>query len=123
MIKGFVGPSLEAIVRLHVEDAQGQTQALDFKIDTAFTDFISLPVGIVAMMGWPLINQEIVQVADGSATRVAVHSGIVMWDGKARTVDILAMGRDQLVGMAMLAGYDVAIRVSDGGPISITLIP
>ena len=123
MISGLVNPNLEAIVRLHLEDSNGQTQAFDLKIDTGFTDFLSLPVVMVSAMGWPLVNYELMQVADGSTVRVAVHSGAIIWDGKARAVSVHAMGTDRLIGMALLAGHDLAIRVSDGGPVTITLIP
>ena len=123
MITGIVSPDLEAIVRLHVEDAKGQTQALDLKIDTGFTDFISLPVAMVASLGLPLTIYEDVQIADGSVVRVPVHSGVVMWYGKVRKVDVHALGLERLIGMRMLAGHDLAIRVRDGGAISVALIP
>ena len=48
MIKGAVNSKLEAIVRMHIEDVNGQTQAFDLKIDTAFTDFVSVPKAVVA---------------------------------------------------------------------------
>jgi hypothetical protein len=64
-----------------------------------------------------------VQIADGSIVRVPVHSGVVIWDGKPRTIDVHALGKERLIGMALLAGHDLAIRVRDGGAISITLIP
>jgi predicted aspartyl protease len=123
MITGTVTPNLEAIVRLHVEDASGQTQAIDLKIDTAFTDFVSLPVAMIAALGLPLDTFEYVQIADGSFARVPVHTGVVIWDGRPRTVDFHALGKERLIGMALLAGHDLAIRVRDGGDISITLIP
>ncbi|MBI3822799.1 MAG: hypothetical protein HY289_08985 [Planctomycetes bacterium] len=84
MITGIVTPSLSAIVRLHIADSTGTTQAMDFKIDTAFTDFINLPFATVQALGLPLNTHEIVQIADGSFVRVPVYSGVVIWDSKAR---------------------------------------
>jgi clan AA aspartic protease len=106
-----------------VEDVNGQTQAIDLKIDTAFTDFISLPVAMFAALGLPLDTYEYVQIADDSVVRVPVHSGVVIWDGKPRRVDFHALGKERIIGMAMLAGHDLYIRVSDGGPVSIALVP
>jgi predicted aspartyl protease len=123
MIVGNVNSDLEAIVRLHIEDANGQTQAFDLKIDTAFTDFINLPVADVASLGLPFDTHEYVRIADGSVVRVPVHSGVVIWDGRARRVDFHAMGNERIIGMAMLAGHDLAIRVTDGGNVSIELAP
>ncbi len=70
MITGVVTPDLEAIIRLHVEDVNGQTQAIELKIDTAFTDFISLPVAMIAALGLSLdTTYEYVRIADGSVAR------------------------------------------------------
>jgi clan AA aspartic protease len=123
MITGSVTSNLEAIVRLHVEDSSGQTQAIDFKVDTAFTDFINLPLATVTSLGLTHIGEEMVQIADGNFVRVPVHAGAVIWDGKARRVDVHALGVERLIGMAMLAGHDLAIRVQDNGTVSIDRIP
>lgn len=109
MITGTVTPNLEAIVRLHVVDVSGQTQAIDLKIDIAFTDFISLPVAMIRILGLPLGAFEYVQIADGSFARVPFHTGVVIWDGRPRTVDFHALGKKRLIGMAMLARHDLAI--------------
>jgi clan AA aspartic protease len=123
MITGGVNSSLEAVVRLYIEDVNGQSQAFDLKIDTGFTDFICLPASIVTALGLPLDINEQVQLADGTITRVPIHSGVVIWDGRPRRVDIHALGYEGTIGMAMLAGHDLAIRVTDGGTVSIGLIP
>jgi clan AA aspartic protease len=123
MITGTVTSALEAIVRLHVEDANGQTQAIDFKIDTAFTGFVSLPVAMVTVLGLPRVTQEYVMIADGAVKSVPVHNGVVIWDGRPRSVDFHAMGQERLIGMAMLAGHDLTINVRDGGGVTITLAP
>jgi predicted aspartyl protease len=123
MITGTVNCDLEPMIRLHIEDVNGQTQAIDLKIDTAFTDFINLPATMVAALGLPVVGWEYVRIADGSFARVPIHAGVVIWDGKARHVDFHAFGPERLIGTAMLAGHDLAIRFSDGGAISITLVP
>jgi clan AA aspartic protease len=122
MITGAVDSNLEPIVRLHVEDVGGRTQAIDFKIDTAFTDFINLPVAMVTALGLPFLQYEYVRIADGTVALVPIHTGVVIWDGRARRVDFHALGQERLIGMAMLAGHDLAIRVRDGGSVSIALI-
>jgi clan AA aspartic protease len=123
MIAGSVNSNLEAIIRLHIEDANGQTQAIDVKVDTGFTGFLSLPVAMVASLGLVATRQDGVRIGDGSIVIAPVHSAVVVWDGKARRVDVHAMGVERLIGMRMLASHDLAMRVQDGGPISITFVP
>jgi clan AA aspartic protease len=123
MISGSVNSNLEAIVRLLIEDANGQTQAIDVKVDTGFTGFLSLPLAIVASLGLIPTIREGVNIGDGSSVNVQVHSAVVIWDGKARPVDVHAMGFERLIGMRMLTSHDLSIRIQDGGPVSISLVP
>ncbi|MBI2805760.1 MAG: clan AA aspartic protease [Planctomycetes bacterium] len=122
MIFGTVTFSLEAMVRIHVEDGNGQTQAVDVKIDTGFTGFLSLPTSLVTAFGLMATTQQYVQVADGTVVSVPVHSAVVIWDGKPRRVDVHSMGTERILGMAMLAGHDLTMRVRDGGHVSISLV-
>jgi clan AA aspartic protease len=123
MIAGNVNSNLEAMVRLYIEDASGQTQAIDVKVDTGFTGFVSLPIATVASLGLVATTKESIQIADGSTVRVQVFSTTVIWDGKARRVDVHALGTDRLIGMRMLLSHDLAIRVQDGGAVTISFVP
>jgi clan AA aspartic protease len=123
MIAGTVSSALEAVIRLHVADSNGQTQALDVKIDTGFSDFMSLPVAIVASLGLKWSYRATVQVGDGRTVRADVYTARIDWDGRSRLIDVQALGVERLIGMALLAGHDLVIRVTDGGAIRIEAIP
>jgi len=123
MITGFVTPNIQATIRLLIEDSASKTQAIDVIIDTGFSGAMSLPATLVSALGLQTISFENVQVADGSVVRTSVHSATVMWDGKARRVDVHAMGVQQSIGMSMLMGHDVYIRATDGGSVRIELPP
>lgn len=123
MISGIVTPKLEAMIRLHVEDGDGQSQAIDVKIDTAFTGFISLPPTIIAILKLPSSGYQLVQIADGNMVQVPMYTGVVIWDGKSRMVDFHSLGKEWIIGMAMLAGHDLTIGVRDGGAVTISLLP
>ena len=123
MIQGAVDSQLQAIIRLHIADVNGQTQAMEFKVDTGFTDFISLPPSLVKSLGLPLESYEYIQIGDGRVVRVPVHKGVVIWEGKPRYVDFHALGTSKLIGMALLAGHSLAIHVTDGGNVTIALGP
>jgi clan AA aspartic protease len=123
MIAGIVTPSLEAVVRTYIEDVRGQSQAIDVVIDTGFSGFMSLPISTVNGLGLPVVSQENTQLADGTIKRVDIHAAVVIWDGKARRIEVQTLGIHQLIGMAMLASHDLAIRVQDGGSVSISFVP
>jgi len=123
MIIGSVNSDLDATIRILIEDVNGQSQAIDVKIDTGYTGFLSLPAATVATLGLPATGIDGIRIGDGSTVMAQVHSGVVIWDGKPRTVDVHAMGVDRLIGMRMLASHDLAIRIQDGGVVSISFVP
>ena len=45
--------------------------------------------------------------------------GTIVWDGRARRVETEAVDANPLVGMALLRGHDLHIRVLPGGAVSI----
>lgn len=123
MIAGHVSPSLEPIVRLHIEDSSGQTQAMDAIIDTGFSGYMSVPPAAVAKLGLKWILRADSQLADGTFVSADVYAAIVIWNGKPRSITVQALGVHYLVGVQMLAGHDVAMPVTDGGAVSIDAIP
>jgi clan AA aspartic protease len=123
MITGSVNSDLEAIIRLYIEDVNGQSQAIDVKVDTGYTGYLSLPATTVATLGLVATGREGVNIGDGSTVIARVHSAVVVWDGKPRPVDVHAMGAERLIGMRMLASHDLSICVQDGGPVSISFAP
>ena len=68
-------------------------------------------------------RNTITQLIDGRFILVDLYSATVIWNGKPRTIDVQALGNSTLIGMRLLAGHDVAIRATDGGPVSIAAIP
>ena len=123
MITGIVTSSTEATVRLHILDGNRQSQSIDAIIDTGFSGFMNLPTAVVAALGLPWVSQDKTQLIDGRIVHVEIYSATVIWNGKPRIIDIQALGGYALIGMRMLAGHDLAMQVTDGGPVSIDAIP
>lgn len=123
MITGSVTSSLEATIRFHILDGNGQSQPIDAIIDTGFAGFLSLPIATVATLGLPWIFHDQTELIDGRFLPVDIYSAIVIWNGKLRTINVQALGRYNLIGMRLLAGHDLSIRATDGGPVSIDAIP
>jgi len=123
MITGIVTSSLEAKIRVHILDGDSQSQAIDGLIDTGFAGFMSLPIATVATLGLPWIFRDQTELIDGRLIPIDIFSATVIWNGKPRTINVQALGNYILIGMRLLAGYDVAIRATDGGLVSIDAIP
>lgn len=52
-----------------------------------------------------------------------IFAATVLWEGQARIVEADAAATDALIGMSLIYGSDLRIRVLDGGPVVIEKIP
>jgi clan AA aspartic protease len=123
MIIGIVNANLEATIRLIVRGAQGQEQEIEAVIDTGFTGSLTLPVELIAALGLAWRGHAQAELADGSLHLFDVYAATLLWDDRARMVEIDATDSDPLVGMGLLHGYDLRIQVVEGGKVTIEMLP
>lgn len=98
------------------------TLSVEFVIDTGFTGELTLPSAAVESLGLPYSHSDVVRLADNSAVKVPVYSAVLLWNGQAREVRVLATGRRPLLGTALLDDHDLYVRFREGGPLTITAI-
>jgi clan AA aspartic protease len=123
MIIGIVNANLEATIRLIVRGAQGQEQEIEAVIDTGFTGSLTLPAELIAALGLTWRGHAQAELADGSLHLFDVYAATLLWDDRARMVEIDATDSDPLVGMGLLHGYDLRIQVVEGGKVTIEMLP
>ena len=58
-------------------------------------------------------------MANGSEGLFDIYGVTVLWDGQQKYVEADAVDTAPLVGMSLLAGYDLHIQVADGGQVVI----
>jgi clan AA aspartic protease len=123
MITGVVTASREATIRLLIQEASGQLQPLDALIDTGFSGFLTLPSARIASLGLLWLSRQQGLLADGSIQVFDVYAATVEWDGQLRLVEVEAADTDVLLGMSLLAGYELRIQVLPGGLVTLGAIP
>jgi clan AA aspartic protease len=123
MILGQVNARFEAKVGLVIEYGNGATQPFEATIDTGFTGSLTLPPSLVATLGLVWLHYRDIQLVDGSVARMSVYSATIIWDGQHRKVDVYAVDSDALVGLKLLAGNEVRMRLVDGGQVWIDSLP
>ena len=119
MIQGVVTAAYEAIVRFVVQGPSGQSRDVAAVVDTGFTGYLTLPPGLVADLGLPLVGTGSGILADGSVVSFDVHSCTVPWDGQQRPVRVNVADTTPLVGMRLLDGHSLYMDVEDGGRVVI----
>jgi clan AA aspartic protease len=115
MMNGIVDQNCEATLRLVVSNESKQRQIIDAVIDTGFTGFLTLPLTVINSLNLRLYSREEGTLGYGSTCIFDVYSGLVIWDGEYRYVDVNAAETDPLVGMSLLYGYRMQLDAIEGG--------
>ncbi|MBI4520511.1 MAG: clan AA aspartic protease [Gemmatimonadetes bacterium] len=119
MIAGVVSDSLDATIPLSVRDASGHLHEVTTVVDTGFNGFLTLPPAVVRALRLPWIATLQGLLADGQVALFPMYEATVLWNGQLRTLEAGSTESIPLVGMAMLHGSDLRIRVTEGGPVVI----
>ena len=119
MIEGIVNANLEAVVTIFLRGPEGQAQQVDALIDTGFNGYLALPPMLATDLELPIVGDGEAVLADGREVSFNVYGVTVLWDGLPRYVETGAVGDEPLVGMSMLVGYDLHVKVVDGGRVTI----
>ena len=119
MIVGTVH-NLRVLVVLPLFAANDDTHSVQFVVDTGFTGELTLPPAICAALALPFVRAQPAGLADGTPVQLDVYELRLLWDGQERFAEVLAMEGTPLVGMTLLNGCDVHLRVGSGGFVHIT---
>ena len=123
MIASAVTADREAVIPLAVRGPAGQEDRIEAVVDTGFDGWFSLPPALIASLGLPWRRRGRALLADGSETVFDIFDGTVVWDGIPRRMAVDEAGTAQLVGMALLAGYELNVQVRSGGSVTIKVLP
>ncbi len=122
MITGVVTANA-AVIAVQLVGTNGQTATLDAIVDTGFNGFLTLPLPEIARLGFAYQGNMEAVLGDGSETMMDMFLGAVRWEGQIREGTVLAAEGTPLVGMALLHGSRVTLDITDGGPVTIELLP
>jgi clan AA aspartic protease len=118
MITGIVTAELEAVVRLTVHGPR-RHRRIDAVIDTGFDGGISLPPDVISSLGLPWRRRGLAMLADDSDIVFDIYEGVVVWDRRRRRVPVDEADTAPLVGMALLAGFELNAQVRTDGKVTI----
>lgn len=122
MIQGTITSDREAILRLAVRGSSGQEEDVEAVLDTGFNDYLTLPPSLVARLGLSFAAPTQAILADGHVVQLDYYWATINWDGVPRLIPVLASEGGPLIGMSLLYGFDVRLRVLDGGNVTIEAI-
>jgi clan AA aspartic protease len=119
VITGTVTRAGEAVIRLTVHGPSGRTDKVRAVIDTGYDGWLTLPPDVIARLQFPWSRRGLAVLADGSEIEYDVYEAVIVWDRGRRLIEIDESDSDPLVGMAMLAGYELNVQVRPRGKVTI----
>ena len=119
--------SLEASLPfLHVQNPNQpsiKTVVQNILIDTGFNGALLLPHTSIKKLKLPPLSPTSMNLADGTEVTSDVFEGRVYWDGSSKTIEILEIDAEPLLGMMLLQGYKLEIETIQNGKVNITKLP
>jgi clan AA aspartic protease len=95
---------------------------IEFVVDTGFNDYLTLPPQAINAMNLPQYSNISVRLADGTETKLSIHSATIIWDELELIVPVLAAGVKPLIGTALMDGYHLSIYFQIDGVVNLTSI-
>ena len=123
MITGQVNGRYEAIIPIHLQKVGGTIHSVEAILDTGFNGTLPLPTDLIVTLKLPWRTRGGAILADGREEMFDIYAATVIWDGKSRRILVEAVESLPLVGMRLLADYDVRLRVQPGGMVHIAAVP
>ena len=118
MIAGRV-EGLHALLPVTFRLPDSRAIAIEFVVDTGFTDALCLPMPAVIALGFPYRFDFPARLADGSAVNLPAHEATIEWNGVEQDVYLLATGNRPLIGTALLDGVELVVQFIEGGLVTV----
>jgi clan AA aspartic protease len=120
MILGIVTEQREALIRVTVLGRRGRKRSIEAAIDTGYDGYLTLPPDLIAQLGLSWRRRGRAELADGGETTFDVYESTVDWVNHRRRIEVDEANTMPLLGMEMLDGYELKIKVKAGGRVTIT---
>jgi clan AA aspartic protease len=119
MITGIVTAVREAVIDLVVRGQDGREEEIQAVIDTGFDGSLTLPAKFINSLGLPWRRRGRSLLADGNESLFDIYEATVIWDGKPRRIAVDEVDIVPLVGMSLLYGCELTIKIIENGSVLI----
>ncbi len=119
MITGSVLPDGQAVVIVQVRGPSAQIARVQAVIDTGFNDFLALPPSAIQRLQLKVEGEGVYVLADGSKTPMHTYSAEIDWMGSWRSIFVVSLDANALIGTRLIHGCLLTIEMLDGGHVKI----
>lgn len=122
-MKGRVSARREAMIRIQVEGARGKRRVITGIIDTGFDGSLTLPLKTIRQLKLQRIGQRQCELADGSVINIDFFAARIAWNRRMLAVEVNEAQTFPLIGMELLDGQELNIRVRPNDAVTIRPLP
>jgi clan AA aspartic protease len=123
MIAGTVSASRKPLLHLRVRCPAGAEMAVDALMDTGFNGFLLLPMTVINALGLTRTTSGRATLGDDSVVSINFYAVEIAWGAGWQTVSAANLGSVPLVGMELLDGPEVTMKVRAGGAVEVRPLP
>ena len=120
MISGIVSLTRWPIVNLLILGVDGHETAIEARIDTGFSDDLTLPRSVIARLELTPLDRSNYRIGDSSTTTFDTYSATIRWQGELYRVIVLESEVSPVLGVGLLWGNNLSVDFRHGGDVSIT---
>lgn len=117
MITGRVNRNYEPIVSVVLRPGASAVQRIDALVDTGFNGWLTLPPRLLAALGLNWLRAGRATLADGSEVTFDIYEAAINWNGSDVTIPVDESDSFPLIGMRLMDGFDLRIRVQPQGAV------
>jgi clan AA aspartic protease len=121
MMRGSVTDSLEAALTISLRHSHKEMTCTAI-LDTGITGFLTLPEDMIQTLGLDWLGREEAMLADGRTESFDVYRIAILWENAWRTVEVQAANVSPLLGMSLLEGHEIILKVIKNGELRISPI-
>jgi clan AA aspartic protease len=118
MIRGQV-TRFKARICLEVRGGGENRLTIEAAVDTGFNGMVALPLDIINALELPWKSEGSGILADGRVSYFNLCTAKVLWHGRLREVTVSALEMYPVIGMGLLDGSELNIKVRAGGKVTI----
>lgn len=118
MIAGRIR-AYEARIRVKLRGPTGHEEAVEGLLDTGFTGALTLPPSVIAALDLNWRSTDSGTLADGSHCQLDLYEAVVLWGRREREIIVAEADATPLIGMWLLYGHEMNMRIYEGGSVTI----
>jgi clan AA aspartic protease len=122
MITGVVNAELEPIISISIRNSNSKVFTQDAILDTGFNGWLSLPPDLIARLNLPWKRRGRAILGDGSDCVFNIYEAVIIWDNTLLTLPIDEADAEPLIGMSLMASYELKMQVYNGGRVELRKI-